>query len=245
MGVDIERRTGLQELRVRIYADGADAATFPDLCKNPLVKGFTTNPTIMNDAGVEDYERFARDVLAQIGDRPVSFEVFADDLLDMERQSRKISSWGGNVYVKIPITNTQGESTAPLVKRLAEQSIKLNITAVMTLEQVRTARDALGTQTPAYISIFAGRIADAGVDPIPVVRDAVRLLGKHPNIEVIWASPREVLNVFHAESAGCHVITLTNDLIKKLRLVGTDLSEYSLETVRMFHRDAAKARLAL
>lgn len=245
MGIDVDLAAPLRELRIKIFADGADATTFPDFCKNPLVKGFTTNPTIMSAAGVEDYEYFARGVLAQIGERPISFEVFADEWPEMERQARKISSWGENVYVKIPITNTQGESTATLVQRLAAESIKLNITAIMTLEQVETARDALGARSPAYVSVFAGRIADTGVDPVPAVRDAVRLLEKHPNIELIWASPREVLNVFHAESAGCHIITLTLDLIHKLRLVGTDLNEYSLETVRMFHRDAAKARLAL
>lgn len=245
MGIDVELPGPLRNLRIKIFADGADAAAIQELREHPLVKGFTTNPTIMHDAGVEHYEHFAQDILRHIGARPISFEVFSDHQDEMERQARKIAAWGPNVYVKIPITNTRGESTAPLVSRLAAESIKINITAVMTVGQVQTARDALGKSTPSYISIFAGRIADSGVDPIPIVREAVRLADAHRNIELIWASPREVLNVFHAESAGCHIITLTHGLIKKLSLVGADLNEYSLETVRMFHRDAAAARLVL
>jgi transaldolase len=245
MGGDIDKQLDLQKLHVKIFADGADAASIRELCKNPLVKGFTTNPTIMRSAGIDDYESFARSLLETIGNLPISFEVFSDEQDEMERQARKIASWRGNVYVKIPITNTRGESTATLVRRLSSDGIQLNITAVMTLEQVECARAALQAPAPAYVSIFAGRIADSGIDPIPAVREAVSLLADRPNIELIWASPREVLNVFHAESAGCHIITLTYDLIKKLSLVGTDLNDYSLETVRMFHRDAAAAKLVL
>lgn len=246
MGIGaIGQRADLHELRVKIFADGADMAAISELCKNPLIKGFTTNPTIMREAGVESYETFARGVLEMIDARPVSFEVFDDEPVEMERQARKIASWGRNVYVKIPITNTRGDSTGPLTRRLAGDGIKINVTAVLTLDQVQRARDALGTAAPAYISVFAGRIADTGVDPVSTVREGVRLLRAHPNIELIWASPRELLNVFHAEAAGCHVITLTKDLIKKLAMVGTDLNEYSLETVRMFYRDAAEARLVL
>ncbi len=242
MGV---RFLNLQQLRLKIFADGADAATMIGLCENPLIKGFTTNPTMMRVDGVRDYETFARNVLEKIGNRPISFEVFGDDEIEMERQARKIASWPGNVYVKIPVTNTKGESTANLVRRLAGNGIQVNVTAMMTLEQVAIVRDALDASAPAFASIFAGRIADTGRDPVPLVREAVELLKGSPNIELIWASPREILNIFHAEAAGCHVITLTKELIAKLQLVGKSLDDLSLETVKMFYRDAAAANLSL
>jgi len=235
----------INALRTKIFADGADRATIVEMCENPLVQGFTTNPTMMRSAGVSDYETFARDVLGAVGDRPISFEVVSDSNDEMERQARKIASWGKNVYVKIPITNTQGEPTTRVVKRLAAEGIKLNLTALMTLEQVAQSRDALGPSVPAFVSVFAGRIADTGVDPVPLMRDAVALLADRPNIELIWASPREILNLFHADSVRCHIITMTADLVKKLSLVGKNLDEYSLDTVKMFQRDAAEAKLVL
>jgi transaldolase len=234
----------LSSLRTKVFADGADRKTIVELCANPIVKGFTTNPSMMRSAGVSDYETFARGVLEAIGNRPVSFEVLSDDTVEMERQARKIGAWGANVFVKIPITNTRGEPTSSLVERLAGDGVKLNITALMTLAQVAQARDALRS-APAFISLFAGRIADTGTDPVPIVRDAVAMLADRPNIELIWASPREVLNLFHAASAGCHVITMTHDLIKKLPIVGKDLDEYSLDTVKMFYEDGARANLLL
>ena len=215
------------------------------LCENPLIKGFTTNPTMKRADGVRDYEIFARSVLEKIGKRPISFEVFGDDETEMERQARKIASWPGDVYVKIPATNTKGEGTAHLVRRLAGDGIRVNVTAMMTLEQVVAVRDALGAAAPAYASFFAGRIADTGRDPVPLVRQAVDLLRDFPNIELIWASPRELLTIFHAEAAGCHIITLTKELIGKLPLVGKSLDDFSLEAVRMFYRDAAAANLTL
>jgi transaldolase len=234
----------LSSLRTKVFADGADRKTIAELCANPIVKGFTTNPTMMRSAGVSDYETFAREVLGAIGNRPISFEVLSDDSAEMERQARKIGAWGANVFVKIPITNTRGEPMSPLIERLAGDGVQLNITALMTLAQVAQARDALRS-APAFISLFAGRIADTGTDPVPIVRDAVAMLAGRPNIELIWASPREVLNLFHADSAGCHVITMTHDLLKKLPIVGKDLDEYSLDTVKMFYEDGARANLRL
>ncbi len=235
----------MERLRIKLFADGADADAMIGLCANPLIKGFTTNPTMMRNDGVKDYERFARSVLEKIGERPISFEVLSDDEHEMERQARKIASWPGNVYVKIPVTDTHGKSTADLVRRLAGDGIRVNVTALMTLEQVATVRDALGTAVPGYASFFAGRIADTGRDPVPLVREAVGLLEGSSNIELIWASPRELLNIFHAEAAGCHIITLTRELIAKLALVGKSLDEFSLETVQMFYRDATASGLAL
>jgi len=235
----------LENLRVKIFADGADAATMIELCANPLIKGFTTNPTVMRAAGVTHYERFARRVLEGIGERPISFEIFGDEPDEMERQARTIASWPGNVYVKVPVTNTKGESTTDLLHRLTADGIKVNVTALMTLEQIASAREALGKDVPAYVSLFAGRIADAGIDPVPLARQALKILQGHANIELVWASPRELLNVFHAESAGCHVVTLTTDLLAKLPLVGKSLQEFSLDTVKMFHRDALAANLTL
>lgn len=229
------------ELKVKIFADGADLNSIRAFRANPLVKGFTTNPTLMRAAGVTDYAGFARQVLAITGSLPVSFEVFADELDEMELQALEIATWGEAVFVKIPVTTTSGQSCAPLIKRLSAQGIKVNVTALLTLAQVEVVADALATKTPAFISVFAGRIADTGVDPIPVMQAAVGAAIKRPLTEIIWASPRELLNVFHAEHAGVQVITVTPELLKKLDLVGKDLVTYSLETVKMFRRDAVAA----
>jgi transaldolase len=237
--------TQLAELKVKIFADGADLDGMLDLYRNPIVKGFTTNPTLMRAAGILDYEVFARDVLRVIPDRPVSLEVFSDDFVEMEAQARRIASWGENVYVKIPVTNTLGESSIPLVRVLAKAGVKQNVTALMTLKQVRDVSAALGAGPPACISVFAGRVADTGRDPISIMAAAVQLLAIYPHIELIWASPRELLNVFHADQVGCHIITVTHDLLKKLALVGKDLEEYSLDTVKMFRNDAVKAGFKL
>jgi transaldolase len=215
------------------------------LYANPLVAGFTTNPTLMRKSGITDYKAFAKEILQQIRDRPVSFEVFADDFPEMERQAAEIASWGENVLVKIPITNTRGEFTGALLRRLARAGIRVNVTALLTLAQVREASECLGDGPPAKVSIFAGRIADTGRDPVPLMAAAVELLRPFPNLELIWASPRELLNIFQADSIGCHIITATSDVLKKLALVGKDLSQYSLETVRMFYEDARKAGYAL
>ena len=231
----------LAALKVRIFADGADGAAIASLAARPYVAGFTTNPTLMRNAGVADYRSFAREVLGIVGRRPVSFEVIADEFGEMERQAREIGSWGTNVYVKIPVTNTRGEPALDLVRRLSGAGIRLNVTALLTLEQVRDVSAALAEGTPSFISLFAGRLADTGRDPVPVVARAVEILAARPGQELVWASPREILNVFQADAVGCHIITLTRDLIEKLPLVGTDAAELSLETVRMFHRDAGAA----
>ncbi|HYB11607.1 MAG TPA: transaldolase [Alphaproteobacteria bacterium] len=229
------------ELRVKIFADGADLDGIKALHGNPLIKGFTTNPTLMRKAGVENYEAFARDVLKVVTERPVSFEVFADAFDEMERQADEIASWGQNVFVKIPITNTKGESAASLIRALSQRNVQLNVTALLTLEQVRLVAKSLSPNVSAMVSVFAGRIADTGVDPMPVMREAVELLKARPKAELIWASPRELLNIFQADEVGCHIITVTHDVLKKLSLVGKDLGEYSLETVHMFHKDASAA----
>ncbi len=231
----------LGDLKVKLFADGADRAGILRMYANPLIRGFTTNPTLMRQAGVTDYEAFAKDVLTAVTDRPISFEVFADEFPEMERQALKISGWGENVYTKIPVTNTRRESSLDLVCRLARRGVKLNVTALMTLRQVNEVATALAGGPPAYVSMFAGRIADTGCDPVPIMAEAVDILRPYPNVELIWASPREVLNIFHAEAAGCHIITATHDLLHKLELVGKDLDDYSLDTVKMFHRDAAQA----
>jgi transaldolase len=231
----------ISDLRVKIFADGADLATMLELYANPLVQGFTTNPTLMRQAGVRDYEAFGRAVVESIPDRPISFEVFSDELGEMEQQAREVASWGENVYVKVPITNTRGESTRPCLRRLSAAGVRLNVTALMTLGQVREVARAVGGGPPAYASVFAGRIADTGRDPVPLMRAAVEVLSAHPNIELLWASTRELLNVFQADAVGCHVVTVTNDVLKRLPLVGKDLKEFSLDTVRMFHSDAAAA----
>jgi transaldolase len=216
-----------------------------EMYAKPYIKGFTTNPTLMRKAGVNDYESFAREILHEIPDRPISFEVFADDFTEMARQARKISTWGKNVRVKIPITNTRRESAVSLCERLSQEGIPLNVTALFTLEQVQAVVDAVKGAAPTYVSVFAGRIADTGIDPVPLMAEAVRRLAAAPNAELIWASPRELLNIFQADTIGCHVITVTNDILKKLNLVGKDLGGYSLETVEMFHNDGRAAGFVL
>lgn len=233
--------SSIDELRVKIFADGADFDGIMTMYANPLIKGFTTNPTLMRKAGISDYEGFARKVLAAVKDRPVSFEVFADDLDEMERQALAIASWGPNVNVKVPVTNTKGVFTGPIIQRLSQAGVALNITAVFTLAQVRDIVARLDAHTPAIVSVFAGRVADSGIDPVPLMREAVQILKAKPRAELIWASPRELLNVFQANEVGCHIITVTNDILGKLSLVGKDQNDYSLETVRMFHRDAGAA----
>jgi transaldolase len=228
-------------LRVKIYADGADRSAMLEMYANPHIAGFTTNPTLMRKSGVIDYRAFAREILELIPDRPISFEVFADDFAGMERQAAEIASWGENVLVKVPITNTRGESSARLLRRLARDGIRVNVTALLTLEQVRKASECLADGPLAKISVFAGRIADTGHDPVPLMAAAVELLRPYPNLQLIWASPRELLNVFQAEAIGCHIITATPDILRKLDLIGKDLQEYSLDTVKMFYEDARKA----
>lgn len=230
-----------KNLRVKLFADGADLAGMKEMAANSLIKGFTTNPTLMRKAGIADYKAFAHDVLALIPDRPVSFEVFADDFATMETQALEIASWGKHVNVKIPVTNTKGEFCGPLVERLSKQGVQLNITAVMTLDQVRRITERLHADTPAIISVFAGRIADTGRDPVPIMAESVKIMNAKPRAELIWASPRELLNIFQADAVGCHIITATNDILKKLSLVGKDLERYSLETVEMFYKDAKAA----
>jgi transaldolase len=235
----------VDRLNIKIFADGADLKGMKEAAAHPLVKGFTTNPTLMRQAGVADYKRFALDVLEHIPDRPVSFEVFADDFPTMEAQGREIASWGANVYVKVPVTNTKGEFAGPLLSRLSGAGIKLNVTAIMTNEQVKRVAAALAKDTPAVVSVFAGRIADTGRDPVPLMREAVSLLAERPQAELLWASPRELLNIFQADEIGCHIITVTGDVIRKLALVGKDLDRYSLETVATFHTDALTAAFTI
>jgi transaldolase len=235
----------VNQLTVKIFADGADLKGIKEAAAQPIIKGFTTNPTLMRQAGVSDYKKFALDVLSFIPDRPVSFEVFADDFPTMEGQAREIASWGGNVYVKIPVTNTKGEFAGPLLTRLSAAGVKLNVTAVMTNAQVKRIAACLAADVPAIVSVFAGRIADTGRDPVPLMSEAAALLKSLPQAELLWASPRELLNIFQADEIGCHIITVTSDLIKKLALVGKDLDRYSLETVEMFHRDARSAAFTI
>ena len=231
----------LNELKVKIFADGADLKVISNLSRNPLIKGFTTNPTLMRKAGISDYRAFALEVLQVVGDRPISFEVFSDEFAEMEKQAREIASWGKNVYVKIPVTNTRREFAGKLIQRLARAGVQLNITALLTSPQVKDVLHCLSPDTRSYISVFAGRIADTGRDPVPLMAEAVELLKTNPQAELIWASPRELLNIFHAEAVGCHVITVTHDILNKLSLVGKDLAEYSLDTVKMFYQDALSA----
>ena len=236
----------LDSLRVKIFADGADRKAMVELYRNPHIKGFTTNPTLMRKDGVGDYEDFAREVLAAIRDRPISFEVLSDDMDEMERQARKIVSWGENANVKIPITNTRQVSSVPLIRRLARDGIKLNVTGLTTVEQVSAAGEALAEGSAfSIVSLFGGRIADTGRDPVPMMATAVRRLQPLAHVELLWASPRELLNIFQADAVGCHIITVTADILKKLPLVGKDLDQYSLETVRMFRDDAVKAGYVL
>jgi transaldolase len=226
---------------IKIFADGADKAGMLSMYKNPRIDGFTTNPTLMRKAGITDYVGFAKEILQTIDDKPVSFEVFADEFEEMERQAREIATWGSNVYVKIPVTNTKKISCAPLIKKLSAEGVQLNITAILSLEQVSEVADALKNGSSSFVSVFAGRIADTGVDPVPLMKRALEILKPVSNAELLWASPREVLNVYQAESIGCHIITATNDILNKLDLKGKDLEEYSLETVQMFFDDAQQA----
>ena len=235
----------IEKLKIKIFADGADKDTILEIHKKPFIKGFTTNPTLMRKAGIDNYESFAKEILNYIKDKPISFEVFSDDVPEMQRQAMKIASWGDNVYVKIPVTNTKGESTAKLIKDLAHAGVKQNVTALMTLDQVKIIRDALSDGPNAVISVFAGRIADTGCDPVPVMAKAVELLVLHSNLELIWASPRELLNIFQANNIGCHIITVTNSILNKLEGVGKNLDNFSLETVKMFYNDAVKAGFEL
>jgi transaldolase len=228
-------------LKVKIFADGADTTQMLAMYAQPFIKGLTTNPTLMRRAGISNYRAFAREILAQIKDKPLSFEVVGDEFADMEHQALEISSWGDNVYVKIPITNTRGEASHALVRRLASRGVKLNVTAIMTLDQVRAAVSALSPDVASFVSVFAGRIADTGVDPVPVMAAAVQILKTYAKAELVWASPREVLNIFQADAVGCQIITVTRDILEKLPLVGHNLDEYSLDTVRMFYRDAVAA----
>jgi transaldolase len=235
----------LENLTVKLFADGADKAGMLEMYAKPHVKGFTTNPTLMRKAGIRDYAAFAREIVAAIPDRSLSFEVFSDEFAEMERQAHLIRSWGENVYVKIPVTNSKGESSVPLIQRLAAADVKQNVTALMTLSQVRDVVQALSQGPSAYVSVFAGRIADTGRDPVPLMAAAVELLAPAPQLELIWASPRELLNVFQADAVGCHIITATNDILKKLALIGKDLTTFSLETVEMFKKDAEAAGFRL
>jgi transaldolase len=230
---------------VKLFADGADRAGIVKLAAAPWIAGFTTNPTLMNKAGITDYEAFARDILTLIGGRPISYEVFADEAAEMKRQALKIATWGENVFVKIPVTNTRGESTADLVRELSESGVKLNVTALMTTLQVATVTEALASSRGAYVSVFAGRVADTGRDPLPIMRESVAIMKANPALELIWASPRELLNVFQADETGVHVITATHDILAKLVNVGKDLDEYSLDTVKMFASDAEAAGFTL
>jgi transaldolase len=235
----------LDRLTVRIFADGADLAGMMAMYAKPYIKGFTTNPTLMRKAGIQDYRAFAKEVVAAIPDRPISFEVFSDDFAEMERQAMEIAGWGENVYVKVPITNTSRDTSYDLVRRLSEQGVKVNVTAIMTLEQVSAVAAALRGPTPSCVSLFAGRVADTGRDPVPMMAEAVRRLAVAPQAELIWASPRELLNVFQADEIGCHIITVTNDILNKLTLVGRSLEDYSLDTVKMFYDDAKHAGYTL
>lgn len=235
----------LDGLTIKLFADGADKEEMLGLYQNPLIKGFTTNPSLMKKAGVYDYRSFCLDILATIPDRPMSFEVFSDDLNEMYNQALTISAWSEQVYVKIPVSNTRGKSTLDLISTLAKKKIKQNVTALTTLAQVKAVSDALGDETSAYISVFAGRIADTGIDPVPLMFNAVKLMEERSNQELIWASPREIFNVIQASKVNCHIITLTSELLKKINWIGRDLNQVSLETVKMFREDAVEAKLAL
>ena len=230
--------SSLNELKIKIFADGADLPTMVEMSKKPFIKGFTTNPTLMRKAGINDYRKFAKEVLVEIQDKPISFEVFSDDLEEMIDQATEIASWGKNVNVKIPVTNSKGVETTKVVRELSSQGVALNITAILTATQVRSIVDSLDDKSSAFISVFAGRIADTGRDPIPLMQEALKIMKDKPKSELIWASPRELLNVIQADVIGCHVITATSDILKKLDTIGKDLSQYSLETVKMFRDDA-------
>ena len=231
----------LQNLNIKIFADGANVKEMVKLYKDGIVNGFTTNPTLMRKDGVTNYEEFAKEVLSEITDLPISFEVFADDFETMEKEARKINSWGKNIYIKIPITNTKGESSIELIKKLSHDGLTLNITAMLTLEQVKDVSEVISSDTKTIVSVFAGRVADTGRDPIPLMKEAVNILKSNSNAELLWASSRELLNIFHAESCGCHIVTVTNNFLKKAHLINKSLKEFSLDTVKMFHNDAVSA----
>lgn len=234
-------QTGDSDLRIKIYADGADIDGIRTMAADPLIRGFTTNPTLMRKAGVADYEKFAREVLAAVPDKPVSFEVFADDFETMRSQAETIASWGHNVYVKIPVTNTKGEASTELVRALSAAGVQVNVTAVFTLDQVEAITEALAPETGAVVSVFAGRIADSGRDPMPIMRACKETMAARPKAELLWASPREILNLIQAEECGTDIITMTHDLLAKMKSIGKDLDDFSRETVEMFHRDATAA----
>ena len=233
--------TAIDDLKVKLFADGADRDGMLEMYQKPYIQGFTTNPTLMKKVGISDYEAFAHDILQAIPDRPISFEVFADDFDEMERQALKIRTWGENVYVKIPVSNTRQQMSYDLIGKLAGAGVHLNITAILTLEQVRAVADAVKNGPASVVSVFAGRIADTGLDPVPLMSKALEILAVAPQAELLWASPREVLNIYQADAIGCHIITATNDIIRKLSLSGKDLAQYSLETVQMFYDDASRA----
>ena len=236
----------LEALPVKIFADGADLEGIIDLYRKPFIKGLTTNPTLMRKVGISDYEVFARSVLDSVTDKPISFEVFSDEFPEMRRQALKIRDWQDNVYVKIPITNTKGESALPLIEELAKEEVKLNVTAILTIEQVKGVAGALRSEVPSVVSVFAGRIADTGVDPLPIMKESLSLLSSMPSAELLWASVREVLNIFQAADCGCHIVTVPHDILAKaIKLGGTDLGELSLDTVRMFYQDAVGAGFKL
>jgi len=232
-------------LKVKIFADGADKTGMLEMNSKSYIHGLTTNPTLMKKVGIKDYEAFAKDILSSVTEKPISFEVFSDDLDEMERQALKIAEWGENVYVKIPVTNTKSVPTYSLVKKLADKGVKVNVTAIMTLEQVRDVVLHLNQDVASYVSVFAGRIADTGIDPVPLMSAAVNITALNKKAEVIWASPRELLNIFQADEIGCQVITVTNDILKKLELVDYDLTSYSLDTVKMFYKDAVEAGFSI
>ena len=235
----------LGELNIKIFADGAEKLSMVELAKDPVIKGFTTNPTLMRKAGVSDYAAFAKDVLSEITEKPISFEVFSDDFKEMERQARIIASWASNVYVKIPITNTKGESSIDLIKKLAADGVKLNITAILTAEQVKHILPALNPKVPAIISVFAGRVADTGIDPIPMMQDVKAMMDPFPKYELLWASSRELFNIYQAEFVGAHIITVTPDILKKTAMIGVDHTALSIETVKMFYEDGQKVGYTL
>lgn len=230
-----------RQFKIKIFADGAEKIGMFEMHKNPLISGFTTNPTLMRKAGVRDYRAFAQDVLAMIKDKPISFEVFSDDFDEMEAQALEIASWADNVYVKIPITNTKGVSSVNLLHKLSRAGVKTNVTAMMTFEQVKQITPAIIDGPGAYVSVFAGRIADSGIDPLPIMKQVLDFIAPYPKLELIWASPRELYNIVQADNMGCHIITATNDILKKLSTIGKDLDVFSLETVRMFYDDAQAA----
>ncbi len=231
----------IKNLKIKIFADGANVKEMVDLYHSGIVRGFTTNPTLMRKDGVNNYEKFAKEVLAEIKDLPISFEVFSDDFESMEREARKISSWGKNVVVKIPITNSKGDSSVPLIEKLSNDGLALNVTAILPIEQVESVINVINEVTPIIISVFAGRVADTGRDPVPYMKKAVEIVKRKKNAELLWASSRELLNLFQAEECGCQIITITNDILKKLKMVGKDLEELSLDTVKMFYNDASNA----